>query len=40
MGGMEVYLHTFLTLVPYEGEWSVSQLRHFTPQEGAPVHIG
>jgi hypothetical protein len=34
--GVELYLHTFLTLVLDVGEWSSSRPSHFTPQERAP----
>jgi hypothetical protein len=39
-GGMEVYLHAFLTLAIEEGERSVSRIGSFTPGECAPVPIG
>jgi hypothetical protein len=35
-GGMEVYIHVFLTLALVGGEWSVSRPGRFTPGERAP----
>jgi hypothetical protein len=35
-GGVEVYLHAFLTLALNGGEWSASLPSHFTPRERAP----
>jgi hypothetical protein len=35
-GGIDVYIHIFLTLVLVGGEWSASRLGHFTPGERTP----
>jgi hypothetical protein len=35
-GGMDVYIHIFLTSALVGGEWSASRSRHFTPGERAP----
>ena len=32
-GRVEVYLHTFLTSEPNNGEWSISRFGRFTPRE-------
>jgi hypothetical protein len=34
-GGMEVYIHVFLTLALVGGEWSISRPGRFTPGERA-----
>jgi len=36
-GGVEVYLHTFVTLLLDNGYWSASRLSRFTLWEGAHV---
>jgi hypothetical protein len=35
-GGMEVYIHVFLTSALAGGEWLASRPGHFTPGETAP----
>jgi predicted oxidoreductase len=35
-GGMDVYIHIFLTLELAGGEWSASRRGRFTPGERAP----
>jgi hypothetical protein len=35
-GGVEVYIHIFLTLALVGGEWSASCPCHFTPRESGP----
>jgi hypothetical protein len=35
-GGVDVYIHIFLTSALVEGEWSTSRLGRFTPGERAP----
>jgi hypothetical protein len=35
-GGMDVYIHVFLTSALVEGEWSASRPCRFTPGERAP----
>jgi hypothetical protein len=35
-GGMEVLIHTFLTLALDGGEWSASNTSHFTPRGRSP----
>jgi hypothetical protein len=35
-GGVDVYIHVFLTLAVVGGEWSASRLSPFTPGERAP----
>jgi hypothetical protein len=35
-GGVDVYIHVFLTLALVGGEWSASRLGRFTPGERAP----
>jgi len=39
-GGVEVELHTFLTLVLDTGEWSFACPSHFTPEQRTPVPTG
>jgi hypothetical protein len=34
-GGVDVYIHIFLTSALVGGEWSASRLGHFTPRERA-----
>jgi len=36
-GGVDMYLHVFLTSVVDGGEWSASRSSHFTPGEEIPV---
>jgi hypothetical protein len=38
-GGVEVWLHTFLTSVLYGGEWSTSCPDRFTRRKRAPVPV-
>jgi len=38
--GVEVQIHTFLTLELDVGEWSASRRSRFNPRERAPVPIG
>jgi hypothetical protein len=35
-GGVDVYVHIFLTSALFGGEWSASRLCRFTPGERAP----
>jgi hypothetical protein len=35
-GGVDVYIHIFLTSVPAGGEWSASRPYRFTPWERSP----
>jgi hypothetical protein len=35
-GGVDIYIHIFLTSELAGGEWSVSRPGRFTPGEGAP----
>jgi hypothetical protein len=35
-GGVDVYIHIFLTSAPVGGEWSASCSGRFTPGERAP----
>jgi hypothetical protein len=35
-GGVDVYIHIFLTSALVGGEWSASRPGHFTPGERAP----
>jgi hypothetical protein len=35
-GGVEVYVHVFLTSALLGGEWSASRPGHFTPKERVP----
>jgi hypothetical protein len=39
-GGMDVYIHIFLTLAVAGCEWSASRPGRFTPGEKLPVRIG
>jgi len=39
MGGVGVWLHSFLTLVQDVGEWSTSRSSHFIPGKELPVTI-
>jgi hypothetical protein len=39
-GGMDVYIHIFLTLALVGGEWSASRPDRFTPRERPPIPIG
>jgi hypothetical protein len=39
-GGVDVYIHVFLTTALVGGERSASRPGRFTPEEGAPVPIG
>jgi hypothetical protein len=36
-GGVDVYIHVFVTSTLVEGEWSISRPCPFTPGEKAPV---
>jgi hypothetical protein len=36
-GGVDVYIHVFLTSALIGGEWSASRTDRFTPEERAPV---
>jgi hypothetical protein len=38
-GGMDVYIHIFLTSAEVGGEWSVSRHCCFTPWERAPITL-
>jgi hypothetical protein len=38
-GGVDVYIHIFLTSALAGGEWSTSRPGRFTPREKAPVTI-
>jgi hypothetical protein len=38
-GGVDVYLHAFLTLALDGGKWSASCLSLFTPKESAPCTL-
>jgi hypothetical protein len=35
-GGVDVYIHIFLTSALFGGEWSASRPGRFTPREGGP----
>jgi hypothetical protein len=35
-GGVDVWIHIFLTSALVEDEWSASRVCHFTPDESAP----
>jgi hypothetical protein len=39
-GGVDVWIHIFLTSTLAGGKWSTSRLGKFTPKERAPVPIG
>jgi hypothetical protein len=39
-GGVETYLHAFLTSALDGGEWFASRPLCFTAEERTPVHIG
>jgi hypothetical protein len=39
-GGVDVYIHVFLTSALVEGEWLDSRPGRFTPGERAPLPIG
>jgi hypothetical protein len=39
-GGVDAYIHIFLTSVLDRGEWSAPSPGHFSPGDRAPVPIG